>query len=68
MSDKPQTYDIEAIIRQALEKYETGRKAYGQLDLSGDPRNYIDEAIEEMLDAINYLCFQIIRLRSKRDV
>lgn len=65
---KPETGDIEAVIKEALAKYETGRKAYGQLDLDTDSRDYVNESIEEMLDAINYLCFQIIRLRSKRDV
>lgn len=63
---KPQAHDIEAVIRQALSKYEKGRLELGQLDLSTDSRNFIDEAIEEMLDAINYLTFQIIRLRNVR--
>lgn len=65
---RPDSHDIEAVIRQALLKYEKGRLELGQLDLSSDPRNFIDESIEEMLDAINYLTFQIIRLRSIRDV
>lgn len=58
------SHDIEQVIRQALDKFEAGRLEHGQLDLSSDPRNFIDESIEEMLDAINYLTFQIIRLRS----
>lgn len=61
---KPETSDIEAVIRQAIEKYEKGRMAYGQLNLSGDPRDFIDEAISELEDCINYCVFQIIRLRS----
>lgn len=61
---KPQTEDIEAVIRQALAKYEAGRKAYGQLDLATDSRDYLYEAEAELLDCINYCCFQIIRLRS----
>ena len=61
---KPQTKDIEAVIREALNRYGRGRLEHGQLDLSRDKRDFIHEAIEEMLDAINYLCFEIIRLRS----
>lgn len=61
---RPDSHDIEAVIRQALDKYEAGRERLGQLNLETDKRNFIDESIEEMLDAINYLCFQILKLRS----
>lgn len=60
---KPQTNDIEAVIKEALCRYDAGRLEHGQLDLSIDKRDFIDEAIEEMLDAINYLSFQILKLR-----
>lgn len=60
---RPQSNDIETVIREALNRYDKGRLEHGQLDLSKDKRDFIDEAIEEMLDAINYLSFQIIRLR-----
>lgn len=65
---EPSNHDIEQVIRQALDKYEAGRAEHGQIDLSTDKRNFIDESIEELIDAINYLTFQIIRLRSLRDV
>lgn len=65
---RPQAHDIEAVIRQALQKYEKGREELGQLDLSTDSRNFIDEAIEELIDCTNYCVFQIIRLRSIRNV
>ncbi len=61
---RPQAENIEAVIREALNRYGRGRLEHGQLDLSRDKRDFIHEAIEEMLDAINYLCFEIIRLRS----
>lgn len=61
---RPDSSDIRAVIESALSKYNEGHKRYGQLDLSMDKRNFIDESIEELIDAINYLCFQIIRLRS----
>jgi len=60
---KPQTKDIEAVIREALKRYEAGRKEHGQLDLSTDKRNFIHEAEQELLDCINYCVFQIIKLR-----
>jgi len=60
---KPQTEDIELIIREALTRYEKGKEEYGDLDLNTDQRNFIDEAVEEMLDTINYLVYEILRLR-----
>lgn len=65
---KPQTHDIEAVIRQALAKYEKGRLELGQLDLSKDKRDFVNEAIDELTDCINYCVFQIIKLRGIRDV
>jgi len=32
-------------------------------DINTDQRNFIDEAVEEMLDTINYLVYEILRLR-----
>ena len=36
---------------------------YGPLDLGTDKRDFLREAEEELLDAINYLAFQVIKLR-----
>jgi hypothetical protein len=58
---KPQ--GLKGVIKEALQRYEDGRNEHGNLALSTDKRNFLDEAIEEMLDAINYLCFQILKLR-----
>ncbi len=60
---KPQSYDIEAVIREALRRYEAGRLEHGQLDLSNDSRDFIHEAEQELLDCVNYCVFQIIKLR-----
>jgi len=54
---------IEAVIKEALNRYETGRIKYGSLDLSRDDRDFINEAEQELLDCINYCVFQILRLR-----
>jgi len=64
---RPQTNNIEAVIREALTRYEAGRLEYGQLDLSRDKRDLIHEAEQELLDCINYCVFQIIRLRGIRE-
>jgi hypothetical protein len=60
---RPQGHDIEAVIREALNKYEAGRLEHGELDLSNDKRDFIHEAEQELLDCINYCVFQILRLR-----
>lgn len=63
---KPLNEDIELVIREALSKYDKGRLKYGQLDLSGDQKDFIHEAEQELLDCINYCVFQILRLRGIR--
>lgn len=55
--------NIEAVIREALTRYEKGRLLHGQLDISQDRRDFISEAEQELLDCINYCVFQILRLR-----
>ena len=54
---------IEAVIKEALNRYDTGRLKYGHLDLSRDNRDFLKEAEQELLDCINYCVFQILRLR-----
>lgn len=55
--------DIQAVIKEAIKRYDTGRLKYGHLDLARDKRNFIHEAEQELLDCINYCVFQILRLR-----
>jgi len=38
-----------------------GEKKHGLLDLTQDPRVFIEEAIEELLDALNYLEFAMLQ-------
>jgi len=57
---------IEGVIKEALTRYEGARSVYGPLDLSTDSRDFLLEAEEELLDAINYMAFQILRLRRMR--
>lgn len=60
---RPQSNDIEAVIREALNRYDAGRLEHGQLDLSTDKRDFLYEAEQELLDVINYACFEIMKLR-----
>jgi len=59
---------LEAVIREALQRYEGGRCEHGELDVDSDTRDYLKEAEDELLDCINYCVFQVIRLRRLRGV
>lgn len=63
MEIKPDT--IEAVIREALIKYDNGRAKYGPLSLDTG-RDFLQEAEAELLDCINYCVFQILRLRGAK--
>jgi hypothetical protein len=39
---------------------------YGNCDPATDPRDFWQETEEELLDAINYLCLQVLKLREMR--
>lgn len=56
--------NIQAIIKEALNKYEAGRAKHGEINLTTDKRDFTKEAIEELLDCINYCVFAIVRLRN----
>lgn len=64
---KPQTENIEAVIREALNRYGRGRLEHGQLDLERDKRDFLKEAEQELLDCINYCVFQILKLRGIKE-
>ena len=63
MKTTVRTEDIKLIIIDALKKYQAGRAKYGELNLATDKRDFTKEAIEELLDCINYCCFAIVKLR-----
>jgi len=54
---------LKGVIKEALERYKEGRNEYGSLDLSTDKRDFLQEAQEELLGAINYCAFEILKLR-----
>ncbi len=55
--------EVRSIFDDALQKYHEGEKKYGELDIMKDPRNFLAEAEAELLDTMNYLAFEIIRIR-----
>lgn len=65
---RPDSSNIEAVIRQAIDKYERGRLEHGQLDLAVDKRDFLNEAEAELLDLINYAVFEVLRLRMIRSI
>ena len=55
---------IEAIFEDALQKYRRGEAKYGPYDPTTDTRDMLQEAEEEILDAINYLAMFLMKLRA----
>ena len=66
MSDReilPIDKEFRAVLDEAHDKYIDGEKKHGVLDIDKDPRNWITEAINELLDSIVYTSAEIIRLK-----
>jgi len=59
--------DVNAVIIEALSRHRGGSKKYGDLDLVMDGRDFYQEAVEELLDCINYQVYQVLRLRALQD-
>ncbi len=51
------------VFDDALQKYREGEKKYGELEIMKDPRNFLAEAEAELLDMMNYVAFEILRIR-----
>jgi len=54
---------VRGVLNDALTKYTEGEKKYGELNIMKDPRNFLKEAEEELLDTMVYCAFEIIRIR-----
>jgi len=54
---------VRGVLDDALTKYTEGEKEYGRLDVIRDPRNFLKEAEEELLDTMVYCAFEIVRIR-----
>ncbi len=58
---------VRGIFEDALVKYDEGEKKYGELEIMKDPRNFLKEAETEILDAMVYYAFEVIRIRRLND-
>ena len=56
---------LKDVIKEALQRYDAGKLEHGDIDLSTDKRNFIEEAEQELLNCINYCAFQILRMRKR---
>ena len=56
-----------AILNAVKNRIELGQKKYGKDITEIDPRDWLSEATEEMLDQIVYLTAQHFRMMSSRD-
>ena len=51
------------ILEMVVNRMNVGTKKYGEHIMLSDQRNFIEEALEEALDMIVYLCASLLRLR-----
>lgn len=60
--------DARAVVRLIVERLIIGRRAYGALHLDVDPRDWIKEASDEVLDMSVYMaCHLVEMMRAVRD-
>ncbi len=55
--------DAVAVLLAQAQRMVAGRKAYGDLDIAKDGRDWTEEALQEYLDGSNYLAIELIKLR-----
>lgn len=53
--------DEQAVLVLVAERLRIGRERYGNLKISGDPRNFAVEALEEAADGLVYAATALIR-------
>jgi|TARA_Y100000310_G_C20679759_1_gene815194 hypothetical protein len=63
-SDADPRYN-ERIIEDIKNRLDAGAKKYGEPITRKDPRNWLQEAYEELLDASVYMCAALLRLMDK---
>jgi len=49
------------VMLKLAQKMLAGKMKYGEWTASNDKRNYRKEASEEIFDALNYMCMQLIK-------
>lgn len=55
------------VLEFVKEGVRTGRKVYGPLEVSSDPRDFLYEAEQELRDSIVYMVAKIQQLRKMRE-
>lgn len=55
---------VEILLMQA-QRMVAGRATYGELRLDTDKRDWVEEALQESIDATSYLNAALIRLRRR---
>lgn len=53
----------ERIVSEVKSRLDAGAKKYGEEILDSDPRDWVQEALEEVLDLAVYISAQLIRIR-----
>tara|TARA_R100001443_G_scaffold59528_2_gene69847 strand:+ start:484 stop:669 length:186 start_codon:yes stop_codon:yes gene_type:complete len=51
------------IIELIVKRLEMGAEKYGKENISSDGRNFTQEALEECLDMMVYICAKLIEIR-----
>lgn len=54
------------IVRLIEERLEHGKKNYNQDVLDTDPRDWLDESLEEVLDSLVYIAAELLKIRDTK--
>lgn len=57
--------DAVEVLHMQATRMLLGRNHYGELDLDKDPRDWLEEALQEHLDASNYYSAALIKIRRR---
>ena len=58
---------IEAVFEAAFAKFSQGELKHGPFDPGTDQRDFLQEAENEILDAINYLAMFLVKIRALKN-
>jgi len=58
--------EVQSVFMEAALRMRAGRLQYGEFNPERDTRDLFIQAEEELLDTINYLAMQILKIRATR--
>ena len=58
--------DEEQVLSLIHDRLLLGERRYGRLCIDGDPRDWLEQALEEHLDAVVYCAVQLVKIRRAR--